>query len=156
LVCRSVSYYEGVNIDVIRDMKYASHKSVALMMGEIMARLTQKPDVDFLVPIPLHKGSDRGYNQAELIARGVSGVWGIPVKDCIRWEVGVSRQASTLDRASRKLVGDVMSTVGEVRQMTVFLVDDVCTTGNTLMAASRALAASGVMTSGAMVWSRSA
>jgi predicted amidophosphoribosyltransferase len=136
-------------------MKYSSHKSVAEMMGKIMARAMPRPDVDFLVPVPLHKGSLREYNQTELIALGMSGVWGIPVKNCLRWRADTANQASSPDRESRELPAGAIETVSDVRQNALLLVDDVCTTGNTLMAASRALMASGAAELSAAVWSRS-
>jgi predicted amidophosphoribosyltransferase len=141
-----------VNSDVIRAMKYSSHKSAAGMMGKIMARSTTAPDADFLVPVPLHKGSEREYNQAELIARGASEVWGIPVIDCVRWKIASRRQA--LGGGSRELPNEAMETTKNMREKRVFLIDDVCTTGNTLMAASRACERSGAPVAGAMVWSR--
>jgi len=155
LVCRSVSLYRGVNQDVVREMKYSSHKSVAVMMGRIMANSTQKPVSDFLVPIPLHKGSEREYNQAELIARGASEVWGIPVNDCVRWKNASPNQASLPGGRNRKLPGEAMETTKDVREKRIFLIDDVCTTGNTLVAASMACKRSGAPVAGAMVWSRS-
>jgi predicted amidophosphoribosyltransferase len=136
-------------------MKYSSHKSIAKMMGGIMARQSQKPQADFLVPIPLHKGSQREYNQAELIAKGASEAWGIPVKDCLRWKVKSTSQASAKGREGRKLPASAMEAVCDVERSAVFLVDDVITSGNTLRAASRALEASGASAVGAIVWSRS-
>jgi predicted amidophosphoribosyltransferase len=155
LVCNSVSLYRGVNRDIIRSMKYSSHKSIAKMMGGIMARHSQKPQADFLVPIPLHKGSQREYNQAELIAKGASEVWGIPVKNCLRWKIKSTNQASAKSREHRTLPAYAMEAVGDVGRNAVCLVDDVITSGNTLLAASRALEASGAAAVGAIVWGRS-
>jgi predicted amidophosphoribosyltransferase len=136
-------------------MKYSSHKSIAKMMGEIMARQSLRPQADFLVPIPLHKGSQREYNQAELIAAGASAVWGIPVKSCLRWTIKSTSQASAKSLSHRALPSRAMEAVGDVAKDAVFLVDDVITSGNTLLAASRALEASDAVVVGAIVWSRS-
>ena len=37
--------------------------------------------IDFVIPVPLHKNRmrERGYNQAELLARGISDITSIPV-----------------------------------------------------------------------------
>jgi predicted amidophosphoribosyltransferase len=135
-------------------MKYGSGKSVAVMMGEIIACLFEVPDADFLVPVPLHKGSVREYNQTELIAKGASNVWGIPVKNSLRWRVVRDSQASSPDLESRNLSSDAMEAIVEVKLDGVFIVDDVCTTGNTLIAAAAALRSAGASVGGALVWSR--
>jgi predicted amidophosphoribosyltransferase len=142
-----------VNRDLVRAMKYASHKSVAGMMGNVIARLLPRPDADFLTPVPLHKNSEREYNQTELIALGISEVWGMPVKDCLVWRMDRGRQASS-DREDRELPQGAMEAFGDVRQGKLFLVDDVCTTGNTLMAAESALRSAGAVVAGAVVWGR--
>ena len=150
----SVSRYAGSNIDVIKSMKYASRKAIAVMMGEITASRIMRPDVDVLVPIPLHKGSEREYNQTELIAEGASMIWGIPVKNCLRWTVYSPSQAVS-DRADRALPADAIEAACDVGQLRALLVDDVCTTGNTLMAAAIALTKAGAFVSEAVTWSRS-
>jgi predicted amidophosphoribosyltransferase len=136
-------------------MKYSSRKAIALMMGEVMARALPKPDVDFLVPIPLHKGSEREYNQAGLIAKGASRVWNIPVKKCVRWNTERKSQASSLNKSDRALPRDAMTSDGTAEGKSVILVDDICTTGNTLLTAACALERAGVHPFGAMVWGHS-
>jgi predicted amidophosphoribosyltransferase len=136
-------------------MKYTSRKAIALMMGEIMARILPKPGADFLVPVPLHKSSEREYNQAKLIAYGASRVWNVPVKDCIRWNVKRNNQASSRDKTERALPDGAMAPDDAAEGKSVILVDDICTTGNTLLAAARALERAGVLPAGAMVWGRS-
>jgi predicted amidophosphoribosyltransferase len=155
LSCRSVAKYGGVNRDVVHAMKYRHQHKIAFMMGQIMARATPRPDVDFLVPVPLHKGSGREYNQAELIARGASRLWGIPIKDCLRWRLRVQSQARASDPGQRFIPEGAMRGVGELEGARILLVDDVCTTGNTLLAARAALEAVGADVGGAMTWSKS-
>ncbi|MDR1965840.1 MAG: hypothetical protein LBQ36_03955 [Synergistaceae bacterium] len=154
MTCTAVSEYGGLNRDVVHLMKYSSRKNIALMMGGLMARMIPKPDVDFLVPVPLHKGSEREYNQAELIARGASSVWKVPVLDCLRWKSAVPSQARSLDRAHRVLPDGAISVRKIEPGARVLLVDDVCTTGGTLLAARKPLCDSGAVVVGAVVWSR--
>jgi predicted amidophosphoribosyltransferase len=155
LVCVSVSVYSGINRDVVHSMKYSSRKAIALMMGENMARSLPNPGADFLVPIPLHKGGEREYNQAALIAKGASRVWNVPVKDCVRWSAERGSQASSRGKAQRALPPGAMISDESAAGKNVILVDDVCTTGNTLLAAAGALEAAGANPCGAMVWGRS-
>jgi predicted amidophosphoribosyltransferase len=136
-------------------MKYASRKTIAVMMGKILAERIPRPDVDILIPVPLHKGSEREYNQTELIAEGASMVWGIPVKNCLRWKIQSHGQALSRDRSDRALSFDAMEAACDVRSQRGLLVDDVCTTGNTLMAAAIAMTRAGASVREAVTWSRS-
>ena len=154
LSCTSLSRYRGSNIDVIRSMKYASRKAIAVMMGKIIAGRVIKPDVDILVPIPLHKGSEREYNQTELIAKGASEIWGVPVKNLLRWTIYAPNQAASSDYSDRELPSGAIEAVGDVRSIRALLVDDVCTTGNTLTASAIALARAGASVREAITWSR--
>jgi predicted amidophosphoribosyltransferase len=134
-------------------MKYSSGRGVAAMMGDILAARVPRPVCEFLTPIPLHKGSEREYNQAEVIALGASLVWGIPVSDCLEWRTRSRRQVLA---GNRILPKDAMRAVfAPPRGTRVFLTDDVYTTGNTLRAASRALGRVGAEVAGAVVWSKS-
>ena len=155
LVCRSVSAYGGINRDVIHAMKYAGGKFIASMMGELMAEILPRPDADFLVPVPLHDISAREYNQAALIAGGASRVWKIPVENSLRWASGSRSQAFKNSKGERELPDDAMKSSDKIRGRRVLLVDDVCTTVNTLLAAKRALLRARAEIAGAMVWSRS-
>jgi predicted amidophosphoribosyltransferase len=136
-------------------MKYAGGRSIASMIGELMAETLPRPDADFLAPVPLHNTSAREYNQAALIAGGASRVWKIPVENCLRWVSGSRSQALKRGKSERELPCDAMKSSDKIRGRRVLLVDDVCTTGNTLLAAKRALSAAGAEIAGAMVWSRS-
>jgi predicted amidophosphoribosyltransferase len=135
-------------------MKYAGGRSIATMMGELMAKTLPRPDVDFLVPVPLHNISAREYNQAALIAGGASRVWKIPVENSLRWASGSRNQALKSGRDARELPDDAMESSDKIRGKCVLLVDDVCTTGNTLLAAKKALLRARAEIAGAMVWSR--
>jgi predicted amidophosphoribosyltransferase len=137
-------------------MKYANGRRIAVIMGELMAGAIARPDVDFLVPVPLHRGSERDYNQAELMAVGASKVWGVPVMDALTWNDSVRRQALLPGGAARHLPHDALSARRRLRPGTrVLLIDDVYTTGNTLNVAAWALRRAGADPEGAAVWSRS-
>ena len=150
----SLSRYIGANIDVIKSMKYASRKAIAVMMGKIIAGCIMRPDVDILVPIPLHKGSEREYNQTELIAKGASMIWGIPVKNCLRWTIYTPSQAASSGYLDRELPSGAIEADCDAG-LRAILIDDVCTTGNTLMAAATAMTRAGALVREAVTWSRS-
>ncbi|MDL2263416.1 double zinc ribbon domain-containing protein [Synergistaceae bacterium OttesenSCG-928-I11] len=154
--CRAVSRYDAVNRHVVHAMKYRNARRVATMMGQRIARSIAPPDADCLVPVPLHKGSERDYNQACLIAQGAGEVWGIPVRQVLAWHGNVSRQARAGGAEERFLPKDAIIVSGNLSGCRrACLVDDVRTTGNTLCAARVALEREGCGVAGAVVWSMS-
>ena len=99
-------------------------------------------DFDAIVPVPMHRSKlrQRGYNQAELLARALAGRLRIPCEpSMLRKSIERSPQ-STLARSDRAAnVRGVFSTSPRVRDRSLLIVDDVCTTAETLRACAHAL-----------------
>lgn len=124
-------------------LKYRGNKDVGLFLGRMIGRAmhnsTQYKDIDFLVPLPLNpkKEFKRGYNQAELICRGIQEITGIPIL-----KTGIQRRQFTESQTSRNRINrwQNMETAFEVNEREklvnkhVLLVDDVITTGATIEA----------------------
>ena len=139
---------------IIHALKYNGWKVSAEGMAERMGRLTWPSDVleerTALVPIPLSKARarERGFNQSELIARGLAERWHVPV-----WTDVVARGRNTetqtrlgADDRLRNVAGafDVSSAVStRLRGAHLVLVDDVVTTAATLNACAESLVAGG-------------
>ena len=102
---------------------------------------------ELVVPVPLHwrRQLERGYNQADEIARALAAALGLPrvralrrrratrpQMDLPREKRGANLRAAFACRAPRRIAG-----------RTVLLVDDVLTTGATIDAAARCLRRSG-------------
>ena len=96
--------------------------------------------------VPLHprRQRERGFNQAERLAAELSGALGVPVLD------GLTRVRATpaqvgLSQGERRanLAGAFRWTACQAPPRGLGLVDDVCTTGATLMAAAQAVAEAG-------------
>jgi ComF family protein len=133
---------------LVHALKYHGNKSLAEFLGRIAA--IQLKDAGFyapldaVVPIPLHpkKEKKRGYNQSELIARGISSVLGCGVDTA-----GIERIVDT-ESQTRKSVYDRHLNVDKIFRPTnavdlrgkhLLLVDDVMTTGATMSAAIETL-----------------
>ena len=110
-----------------------------------------KSNPDFIIPIPLHKKRflERGYNQSEALAEGISQVLDIPVE-----KEGLKRSRSTrsqtgLNRRERKTnlheAFEVLD-VNSINGTHILVIDDVLTTGATLLSASQALYNAGART----------
>jgi ComF family protein len=109
----------------------------------------EKPDL--LVPVPLHRTRHlrRNFNQADLLARGVGRALGIPVSGGALRRVRRTLTQSGLDAKSRrKNLRGAFSAPGGKNSMSgitrVALVDDVYTTGSTLLECVRTLKKVGV------------
>lgn len=132
---------------LIHDFKYRGFSRLATMLGHEGARRFIDTDffkgVSFLIPIPLHwsKQLRRGYNQSALIAEGVSQFTGIPVS--------YNLKAIKPHRTQTSLTGQqrIENTKGIFRLSnpqlltgkTIMLVDDICTTGATILSASETI-----------------
>lgn len=101
-----------------------------------------------LVPIPLYKSKlkRRGYNQAQLLALGLSKKLNIPTIDILVRVKNTSSQVG-LDREKRiKNISGAFSLVPNIlisQYPNIFLIDDVLTTGSTLLEAANVLKRSG-------------
>jgi ComF family protein len=106
-------------------------------------------NVTGLVPVPLHASRlhERGFNQAELLARELSGITNIPVKPMLVRQSKTAQQAR-LTRAERlENVRHAFAIAADWVPMPaehLVLVDDVATTGATLHACVDVLLAAGV------------
>lgn len=101
-------------------------------------------DVDLLVPVPLHprRLRERGFNQSEWICRGISAVLSIPIDTDHLFRVRNNNHQAQLQFNKRQ-----ENTVGlfdirypeEWKDKHILLVDDVITSGSTLLACMQTL-----------------
>lgn len=99
-----------------------------------------------VVPVPLHKARlrERGYNQSLLLAQVAGDVWRLPVREEVLVRTVNTRHQVELPRAQRLTNVAGAFAVPEqareaVRGQHILLIDDVMTTGSTLLACARAL-----------------
>jgi ComF family protein len=121
---------------------------LARPLGKFMNRaLPVDAAFDVAVPVPLHwrKKLDRGFNQAELLAREVAGHRGIPVSRALRRRKAGAVQASLSLAERRRNVAGVfeLTTKPEIAGKRILLIDDVMTTGATASACASVLKRAG-------------
>jgi ComF family protein len=112
---------------------------------------------DVAVPVPLHprRLRERGYNQAELLARHFSKRTGIPIEPRLLVKTADTAPQSTLRREQRmRNVRRAFRVAGTARGTRVLLIDDVCTTGSTLRSSAAALRRAGAESVTALVVAR--
>lgn len=151
-MARSFAYY---NSPMVRAILLLKHEEVAPIgawfadrVAELVVREPQRMAADVVVPVPLHatRLRERGYNQAELIAR--------PLARRLKLRMGPYLLVRTRPRPDKLKLSrtERWSTVRgayemregvRVDKLRVLLVDDVMATGATLDACSRALRKAG-------------
>lgn len=103
-----------------------------------------RPDV--IVPVPLHprRLRQRGFNQALELARPVGRRLSVPVEASMARRVVRTAEQSALDAVERRRnVRGAFSISADVNGLSIAVVDDVMTTGNTVGELSRALRSAG-------------
>jgi ComF family protein len=145
--------YDGVLRDVVLLLKHAHYEGLAELMAAEWGKHAHAPlaalGAHCVVPVPLHwwRRWRRGYNQSEVLARGLARTLGLPVYGQglrrVRNTPMQSRQQS--DSARRDNVRGAFAARRSLRcaGQTVLLVDDVLTTGSTAHEAARALRQAG-------------
>lgn len=154
-------YWAGKYDDILRNaiwqLKYKKRTELAPLLGILMAnKWTEReknyePSQFVIVPIPLHpvKMIARGFNQTELIAQSFSQKTHIALAtDILHKTKETEAQATTANKADRfRNLRDVFATdasaLKKYNGKTIILIDDVATTGATLIHASSALARAG-------------
>ena len=152
--CASLYFYHVGSIakrPVLR-LKYLDHPETAIFFGRMMAKEFQQEGffqgIDLLVPIPLAKkrSRQRGYNQSELLARGISEVTGIAVETQAVSRSIFKTSQTHLSRMERfdNVEGLFSVTVPErIAGKHVLVIDDVITTGATTTSLAKELIKAG-------------
>ncbi|MGH9684833.1 MAG: ComF family protein [Candidatus Acidiferrales bacterium] len=120
----------------------------AAQLADVFARNAKDLHADVVVPVPLHADRlrERGYNQAELIARPLARRLGLKLGTYLLVRKLPRPPQLRLSRTERwKSVRGAYATREGVRvdKLRILLIDDVMTTGATLDACARALKKAG-------------
>lgn len=126
--------YEGAGKELVHALKYKGYlRVVEKVMAPLMANVFDKDRFDGVIPVPLHRArlARRGFNQAELMARGVAGRINAPHLDKLKVVRGTRDQVELSAEARRANVAGAFGAKGPVAGK-ILLIDDVFTTGATL------------------------
>lgn len=134
---------------IIRQLKFHHRPDLGLWMGRLAAKQLQASGlfdgVEVLVPIPLSRIHlfTRGFNQSEWIARGMAEALGITIRtDVLKRRKGHESQTHFTYEERLKNADNAFKSTAQVQTLAghhVMLVDDVITTGATMLNAIRAL-----------------
>jgi len=149
--------YDGALREAVRQLKYRKRKELAEPLGNLLYKKFKEiyPEIKSkncaVIPIPLHfkKEHERGFNQAELLAREFSQLSKVQFLTNMLIKIKETpAQVEVKDKEKRiKNLEGAFSVTENVlsftKYKTIILIDDVATTGATLIHAARALEKSG-------------
>ena len=160
----AIGPYESTLRDVVHALKYDKRRSIAVRLSMMMAAAGRDVlcGADLVVPVPLHRRRqrERGFNQAEELARhlplpmlraltrvrATHSQIALPAderRDNVRGAFGLRRAV-----IGRSVIGWSVPGIGRfderpLQGRTIVIVDDVATTGATLEACARVLKSAG-------------
>lgn len=113
-------------------------RQVALCFKRKFPKIT--PDIVVAVPATKRGKAERGYNQAELLAKKVAKQLSLPFDNKILIKIKDNKKQHDLNVEERRAnVKGVYKVTSELKGKTVLLVDDIKTTGNTLSECAKQL-----------------
>jgi competence protein ComFC len=149
---RSYANYQAALVRAIILLKFEQMEPLGAWFAARLAEIAKRQGgmfmADVVVPVPLHRQPERerGYNQADLIARPLARRLGLPYRAVllVRTKPRPDKQVLTLEERWQSVRGAFATRPGsQVDNLRVLLVDDVMTTGATLDACARALREAG-------------
>ena len=138
----------GVMQAILHELKYNHNPEIGIQIGrwfgKNLADAGWERSFDVLVPVPLHakKLQKRGYNQALAVAKGLQQGLETPVIEEV-----LDRVRHTTSQTRKKKLTRILDMEGvfelhanvDFAQKNILLVDDVITTGSTLLACAEQL-----------------
>ena len=128
---------------LIHQLKYKGIRELGSELGRIYGNSLKSSgfleEIDLIIPVPLHpsKKRQRGFNQSDLISRGISETTGIPMNSDLLVRKTVTKTQTRKSRYDRWTnVQDIFRVTDQdkLKDMHILLVDDVITTGSTIEA----------------------
>ncbi|MFY4775084.1 ComF family protein [Metabacillus sp. RGM 3146] len=143
---RSIYSYNEFMKDTIARFKYRGDAELVKLFSSDLKKAFKKhfTETDLIVPIPLslERLSERGFNQAELLAKQLSLTIIHPLT---RTSTEKQSKKTRKERLRSQQPFQLTPTV-EIHQKNILLVDDIYTTGKTLRQAAKLLLENGALT----------
>ena len=145
-ICHAVLAYEGYSRELVARLKYRNARTTLRWLALQMALLVDPDAVELVtwVPTSTARRHQRGFDQAQLLAKGLSRRLCRPCRPLLVRAHGPPQTGRT---GTQRLAGPALSVRLNAHRHVprhVVLVDDVITTGTSMTVAARALRAAGV------------
>jgi ComF family protein len=145
---RSAFAYRGPAKDAVHRLKFSGWRGVGEALARAVVALGPPPaDAVTWVPLARRRRAERGYDQAQVLARALARELGLPAAEFVRRVRATGRQARrTREQRLAAMAGAFAPVARRAAPLEVLLVDDVLTTGATAAACAEALAMAGART----------
>ncbi|MDR3308710.1 MAG: ComF family protein [Tannerella sp.] len=134
---------ESSTQQLIHALKYYGNRSLGVYLGRLAAVELKNAGyfttVDAIIPIPLHEKKERkrGYNQSVCIAQGIASIYGCSIDTatvCRHIDTQTQTRKNAYDRHLNVENIFILTSAESLIGKHVLLIDDVMTTGSTIMA----------------------
>jgi len=148
------SYENPLIVKLVHNFKYKFIDELSVPLSKLLIKTFQKNKLalpDLIIPVPLHpfRLRWRGFNQAELLAQNLAQnlLPSFPIKTDtkILTRIKYTSTQATLKKSEdrQQNIQDAfqidLSQIDKIKNHRILLIDDICTTGNTLMECSKQL-----------------
>ena len=148
LRCAAPLWYEGLARQGLLRFKFQGRSASAKVLGELIAQCAAEHfggefNTVTWVPVSRKRLRQRGYDQAELLARSACRLWGVQPEPLLVKHTDNPAQSSLegIEARAENVRGVYCAQNAAGKQ--VLLIDDICTTGATLSACAQALREAG-------------
>jgi len=137
---------------VIHSLKYGQRYQNGIFLGKIMgielSVILKEWEINLIIPVPLHslKKAERGYNQSDYIAKGLSRESKIPFSTKTLKRIRYTQSQTTMNieqRAENMANAFKVKHPEDVTGRKILLIDDVITTGATTSECGKVLLSAG-------------
>lgn len=135
---------------IIHTLKYGKQFRLGIFLGELLTEGIKSKNwqLDLVVPVPIHhlKKAERGFNQSDFIAKGLSKSLGIPYSTKLIKRTRYTESQTGLlinERAENVAEAFKVRNSKKIAGNNFLVVDDVITTGATTLECGRALVNAG-------------
>jgi ComF family protein len=149
--------YKAIAKDLVWNLKFQGTQAAASEIAERLAKFVPRSPGFVIIPVPTatSRVRQRGYDQANLIARELARKTGVAYSPALRrsgqfHQLGSSRKRRISQLQDAYRVAKPL----DVKAMHVILIDDVLTTGSTLEAAAKVIKAAGAERISGLVFAR--
>ena len=148
---KSLYLHQEKVVDALYGLKFFNQRINGRLLGEELAfhfsREIERWGIQEIVPIPMHpsKQRRRGFNQSEVIAKGLGKALNIPVNNQLVYRIRKTKALKDLEREQRVRNLDGAFGIPKSRKVpkVVLLVDDIYTTGVTMNKVAKVLKKAG-------------